>query len=103
MSELHNRSKSITRRITAVQVSGTQLSDKVPWSSATFGEVLLEPTVIYVKRIMKLLGRTDNVRVKALVTRHPYCAVHLGNLPLAGLEDCCTGLLARQMFAGLCT
>lgn len=45
------------------QVSGTKLGDKVPWGEATFGEVLLEPTVIYVRRIMKVLQLTDNVKV----------------------------------------
>lgn len=44
-------------------MSGTALSDRVPWGGATFGEVLLEPTVIYVRRILKLLSQTDNVRV----------------------------------------
>ncbi len=45
-------------------MSSTALSDKVPWGDATFGDVLLEPTIVYVKRILKLLGQTENVRVR---------------------------------------
>ena len=59
----HGTMADLEARGLGLQVSGTALSDRVPWDGATFGEVLLEPTVIYVRRILKLLSRTDNVRV----------------------------------------
>mmetsp|Transcript_18686 Transcript_18686/g.56491 ORF Transcript_18686/g.56491 Transcript_18686/m.56491 type:complete len:386 (+) Transcript_18686:167-1324(+) len=59
-SGVHSNGFSLVHKI--LQVSGTKLGDKVPWGEATFGEVLLEPTVIYVRRIMKVLQLTDNVK-----------------------------------------
>ena len=42
------------------QVSNASLSDATPWAAdTTFGDVLLEPTVIYVKQIMTLLQKVD--------------------------------------------
>lgn len=45
------------------QVSGTALHDKVDWSQKSIGELLLEPTKIYVKSILNL---TKNLTVKVL-------------------------------------
>ena len=45
------------------QVSGKSLQDPVPWGGAgSLGHALLEPTLIYVKRLLAL---TDAVSVKA--------------------------------------
>jgi len=45
-----------------VQVSGKSLQDPAPWGGAgTLGHALLEPTLIYVKRLLAL---TDAVLVK---------------------------------------
>ncbi len=45
-----------------VQVSGKSLQDPAPWGGAgTLGHALLEPTLIYVKRLLAL---TDTVHVK---------------------------------------
>lgn len=43
------------------QVSGASLSDKAPWGDTSFGDALLAPTEIYVKRLLSLI---DNVNVK---------------------------------------
>ena len=43
------------------QVSGTQLGDATPWAGGTFGEALLAPTTIYVRRLLSLM---DKVAVK---------------------------------------
>lgn len=43
-------------------MSGTELDDKVPWGTDTFGSVLLAPTAIYVQDIM-LLCKSTNVKV----------------------------------------
>lgn len=59
-SGVHSNGFSLVRKI--LEVSGTTLSDKVPWSDATFGEVLLEPTVIYVKRLVRLFGVTQEIK-----------------------------------------
>ena len=45
-----------------MQVSGKSLQDPAPWGGAgTLGHALLEPTLIYVKRLLAL---TDAVHVK---------------------------------------
>ena len=44
------------------QVSGTRLADATPWAGGTFGEALLAPTAIYVRRLLSLM---DAVPVKA--------------------------------------
>ncbi len=37
------------------QVTNTSLHDPAPWANgASFGSVLLEPTIIYVKRVLEL-------------------------------------------------
>lgn len=46
-----------------MQVSGKSLQDPVPWDGqGSLGHALLEPTLIYVKRLLAL---TDAVQVKA--------------------------------------
>ncbi len=46
------------------QVSATELSTPVPWGNdgTTFGQALLQPTVIYVQPLLKLLSLV-NVKV----------------------------------------
>ena len=51
------------------QVSGTQLADATPWSGGTFGDALLAPTNIYVRRLLSLM---DKVAVKV---QHNFPAV----------------------------
>lgn len=51
-SGIHSNGYSLVRKV--LEVSGTALSDKVPWADKTFGEVLLEPTHIYVRDALKL-------------------------------------------------
>lgn len=41
--------------LTGVQVTGTSLHDKAPWCDQPMGEVLLEPTVIYVSQVLQLI------------------------------------------------
>ena len=55
-----------------MQVSTTSLSDPVPWdSSRSFGDALLAPTEIYVKRLLSLIDIVD-VKVSAAATvAHP--------------------------------
>ncbi len=41
--------------VQVLEVSGTSLQDPAPWANgASFGEALLEPTIIYVKRVLAL-------------------------------------------------
>ena len=61
------------------QVSGTRLSDETPWGGGTFGDVLLAPTTIYVRRLLSLM---DRVAVKV---RH--CWAHHGK-PHASKMPC---------------
>lgn len=43
-----------------MQVSGTSLSDQVPWdNSQSFGDALLAPTQLYVKRLLSLIDKVD--------------------------------------------
>lgn len=50
-----------------VQVSGTRLSDPTPWGNGTFGEALLAPTIIYVRRLLSLI---EAVNVKVCAPLH---------------------------------
>ena len=50
-----------------MQVSNTALQDKLEWSERSIGELLLEPTVIYVRSVMKL---AEEVTVKACTLSH---------------------------------
>ena len=58
---------SLTRRLVVRQVSGTRLEAAVPWEGGgTFGEALLAPTAIYVRRLLALIGAQGvDVRVRA--------------------------------------
>ena len=48
-----------------MQVSGQSLQDPAPWGGAgTLGHALLEPTLIYVKRLLALTGAV-HVKVSA--------------------------------------
>jgi phosphoribosylformylglycinamidine cyclo-ligase len=51
-SGIHSNGFSLVRKV--LEVSGTSLHDAVPWGAGSFGEVLLEPTVIYVKKVIEL-------------------------------------------------
>ena len=43
-----------------MQVSATSLSDRVPWDdSRSFGDALLAPTELYVKRLLSLIDTLD--------------------------------------------
>ena len=46
------------------QVSGTQLADATPWGAGTFGDALLAPTTIYVRRLLSLMDRVT-VKVRS--------------------------------------
>lgn len=46
-------------------MSGTQLTDQVPWGEGTFGDALLAPTVLYVRPVLKLLQQLP-VKVSGL-------------------------------------
>lgn len=45
-----------------LQVSNTALQDKLDWSEKSIGDLLLEPTVIYVRSVMKL-AKEVNIKV----------------------------------------
>lgn len=52
-SGVHSNGFSLVRKV--LEVTGTKLTDRAPWdASRTVGEALLEPTVIYVKRVLAL-------------------------------------------------
>jgi phosphoribosylformylglycinamidine cyclo-ligase len=54
-SGVHSNGFSLVRKV--LEVSGVALSDPAPWNDAggkTVGAALLEPTVIYVERVLKL-------------------------------------------------
>lgn len=51
-SGVHSNGFSLVRKV--LEVSGTSLHQKTPWSNANFGTVLLEPTIIYVKKVIEL-------------------------------------------------
>ncbi|KAF8072910.1 PUR5 [Scenedesmus sp. PABB004] len=62
-SGVHSNGFSLVRKV--LEVSGTSLHDPAPWGGGiTAGAALLEPTVIYVKRVLAL---HDKVPVKGLV------------------------------------
>lgn len=60
-SGVHSNGFSLVRKV--LEVSGTSLDSPVPWGAGSFGEVLLAPTVIYVRAMLKLI---DTVDVKGL-------------------------------------
>lgn len=52
-SGVHSNGFSLVRKV--VEVAGLKLTDPAPWDGTrSLGEVLLEPTVIYVKRVLAL-------------------------------------------------
>jgi len=51
-SGVHSNGFSLVRKV--LEKSKTSLHDKAPWTDKTFGEVLLAPTIIYVKKIVEL-------------------------------------------------
>ncbi|KAL3132423.1 hypothetical protein ABBQ32_008981 [Trebouxia sp. C0010 RCD-2024] len=62
-SGLHSNGFSLVRKV--LEVSGKNLQDPVPWGgSGSLGQTLLEPTLIYVKRLLAL---TDATQVKGCV------------------------------------
>ena len=70
-----------------MQVSGKSLQDSVPWEGAgasSLGHALLEPTLIYVKRLLAL---TDAVQVKA--SNHPIAMLPiLPHIPMPVAVSC---------------
>ena len=58
----------------ALQVSGTSLEDEVSWGSGTFGDALLAPTQIYVKRLLSLIDRVD-VKVRCSGSPQNRCSL----------------------------
>ena len=73
-SGVHSNGFSLVRRVLAA--SGTQLTDATPWGGGSFGEVLLAPTEIYVKDVVKL---ADAGLVHA--ASHITGEGHPGNIP----------------------
>ncbi|KAK9846446.1 hypothetical protein WJX81_003881 [Elliptochloris bilobata] len=64
-SGVHSNGFSLVRRI--LEVSGTRLGEPAPWEEGcTFGEALLAPTVIYVRRLLDLIG-AQGVDVRGVV------------------------------------
>lgn len=53
-------------------MSGTSLSDAVPWGTGSFGQVLLAPTVIYVRAMLSLMDTVD-VKVSMLYRKACVC------------------------------
>lgn len=52
---VHSNGYSLVRKI--VEVRKIDLNAKVPWENATFGEVLLRPTRLYVRLVLDLANR----------------------------------------------
>jgi phosphoribosylformylglycinamidine cyclo-ligase len=64
-SGVHSNGFSLVRKV--LEVSGVKLSDAAPWNpQQTVGAALLEPTVIYVERVLALHGAKD-VDVRGIV------------------------------------
>eukprot|EP00891_Asterochloris_glomerata_P000488 jgi/Astpho2/488/Aster-03529 len=62
-SGVHSNGFSLVRKV--LEVAGKDLNDPAPWdSSRKLGELLLTPTVIYVRRLLKLV---EAVQVKGCV------------------------------------
>jgi len=64
-------------------VSGTQLTDRVPWGEGTFGDALLAPTVLYVRPVLKLLQQLP-VKVSKLQKTLFLHAAKYDKLPCLG-------------------
>lgn len=82
-SGAHSNGYSLIRKV--IEVSGTALNS--PFAGRTLGEVLLEPTRIYVKSILALMKA---VQVKAL--SHITGGGLLENIPRVLPENCCAQL-----------
>lgn len=55
----------------ALQVSDAKLQDTAPWGgSKSLGSVLLEPTVIYVRRLLALIDAVDVKVSSSFITVH---------------------------------
>ena len=65
-SGLHSNGFSLVRRI--VQQSELSLTDPAPFAERTLGEVLLEPTRIYVRPILRALEEDAPIRALAHIT-----------------------------------
>ncbi|GIL61943.1 hypothetical protein Vafri_16303 [Volvox africanus] len=62
-SGVHSNGFSLVRKV--LEVSNTSLHDRTPWDSTkTFGDVLLAPTIIYVRKVLEL---HDKVGLKGVV------------------------------------
>ncbi|KAF5837749.1 phosphoribosylformylglycinamidine cyclo-ligase, partial [Dunaliella salina] len=63
-SGVHSNGFSLVRKV--LEVTGTKLTDPAPWEAGgkSIGEVLLEPTVIYVKKVVAL---HEKVTLKGVV------------------------------------
>lgn len=57
-SGLHSNGFSLARKV-LLEVAGYQLSDHIPGYKQTLGEILLTPTRIYVRPVLKLLARAE--------------------------------------------
>ena len=78
-----------------MQVSGKSLQDPAPWGGeGTLGHALLEPTLIYVKRLLAL---TDAVQVKVSVLPAPP-----DHLMLLLLQICLSISLAKTLSNDAC-
>ena len=57
-SGFHSNGYSLVRKV--LEVNDIALSDPTPWDATkTFGDVLIEPTVIYVPQALKIMGAVD--------------------------------------------
>ncbi|GAB4841745.1 Phosphoribosylformylglycinamidine cyclo-ligase, chloroplastic [Ancistrocladus abbreviatus] len=54
-SGVHSNGFSLVRRVLAM--SGLSLTDKLPGEAVTLGEVLMSPTVIYVKQVLDIINK----------------------------------------------
>ena len=75
------------------QVSGTRLSDTVAWGSGTFGDALLAPAQIYVKRLLSLIDRVD-VKVRCISSPQHGCSHCLTITP--ALRPCLPWILCAK-------
>lgn len=65
-SGVHSNGFSLVRKV--LEVSGTSLHDPAPWGGkGSAGEQLLEPTVIYVKRVLELHEKVNNMHTAGCI------------------------------------
>ena len=78
-----------------MQVSGQSLQDPVPWGGqGTLGHALLEPTLIYVKRLLALI---DAVQVK--VSIDTMCSNHRANVTFESQSQTAYAATAKALQA----